>query len=350
MTLIIKTFNADELEKCSPMLDTYDIDIYHTIDWLILNKDLENGEIYCILIELENNKAFFPLLKRKIDNSDYYDLITPYGYGGLAFNKLADPNFKKEIIQILKSYLQDTNCISVFLRLHPILNFNTISENDTTHNGVTLVVNLDQSYENIYLSYASGHKYDLKKSKKNNNIEVIDDENFTYYDKFIEIYHDTMRYLEAKEFYYFSRQYFYDMKSSLKHKLKLIIVKHGSEVIGGSLFMTESNIIQYHLSGTSLEGRKFQPSKLILDHMIYWGVENKYTWLHLGGGLGGTNDSLYKFKKGFSADEYPFFTVRLITNNKIYSQLCKQCGYLKEEINNIDDFFPLYRKSKTQVD
>lgn len=350
MTLIIQTFSADELKEYSPMLDTYDIDIYHTIDWLLLNKDLENGEIHCILIGLQNNKAFFPLLKRKIDSSDYYDLITPYGYGGIAFNKIADHKFKRDIIQILKSYLKDTNCISVFLRLHPILNFNTISDTDTTANGVTLVVELNQSYENIYSNYASGHKYDLKKSKKNDDLVVIDDENFTYYDKFIEIYHETMKYLAAKEFYYFSRQYFYDMKSYLKDKLKLVVVKHGSEVIGASLFMTENNIIHYHLSGTSVDGRKFQPSKLILDHMIHWGIENNYKWLHLGGGLGGSNDSLYKFKKGFSADEYPFFTVRLITDDSIYSQLCTQCGYSKEEINNIDDFFPLYRKNKTQVD
>lgn len=348
MTLIIKTFTAEELKNCLHMIDDYDIDIYHTVEWLLLNKDLEKGEIHCILIELGLNKAFFPLLKRQIKNTNYFDLITPYGYGGVAFNKLAEHNFKKDIIQTLKSYLKTTNCISVFLRLHPILNFNTINKMDLQDNGTTLVINLNQPYHSIYSSYASGHKYDLKKSKKNNDIVIIEDKNFDYFDNFIDIYHETMKYLEAKEFYYFSKQYFYDMKSYLKDKLKLIIVKHGSEVIGASLFMIENNIIQYHLSGTTIQGRKFQPSKLILDYMIQWGSEHQYKWLHLGGGVGGSNDSLYRFKKGFSADEYPFFTVRLITNDTVYSQLCINCGYLEEEISKINDFFPLYRKTKTQ--
>ena len=64
MTLIIKTFTAEELKSCLHMIDDYDIDIYHTVEWLLLNKDLEKGEIHCILIELGLNKAFFPLFSR----------------------------------------------------------------------------------------------------------------------------------------------------------------------------------------------------------------------------------------------------------------------------------------------
>ncbi|QIC77322.1 hypothetical protein FSC17_13715 [Acinetobacter indicus] len=72
-----------------------------------------------------------------------------------------------------------------------------------------------------------------------------------------------MRYLQASDFYYFDKEYFYKMKELLSEKLKLVIVKLNEQVIGASLFMLHNNIIQYHLSGTTVEGRKYQPSKLI---------------------------------------------------------------------------------------
>ena len=134
------------------------------------------------------------------------------------------------------------------------------------------------------------------------------------------------------------------MKSLLAEKLKLVVVKLNNQVIGASLFMLHNGIIQYHLSGTSIDGRKFQPSKLILDYMVDWGISQGCTFLHLGGGVGGQQDALYKFKKGFAANDYSFYTVRLITNNTIYRNLCSDLNFTEAEIDNISDFFPLYRK------
>lgn len=78
--------------------------------------------------------------------------------------------------------------------------------------------------------------------------------------------------------------------------------------------------------------------------MVGWGVSHHYSFLHLGGGVGGQQDALYKFKKGFSADDYSFYTVRLITNNNIYRKLCSDLNFTDVEIDDISNFFPLYRK------
>jgi lipid II:glycine glycyltransferase (peptidoglycan interpeptide bridge formation enzyme) len=99
------------------------------------------------------------------------------------------------------------------------------------------------------------------------------------------------------------------------------------------------------LSGTSIEGRKYQPSKIILDYMIKWGIENKYSVLHLGGGVGGNADALYKFKKGFSSTDMKFSTIRMVVNEDIYQELSLRSGFSIDEISNLSDFFPIYRKS-----
>ncbi|MBB6364079.1 GNAT family N-acetyltransferase [Acinetobacter lwoffii] len=345
MNYKFSVITEDDLSSIKNQLLNFDIDIYHSMEWLLLNKGLQEGEIYCIFLEDEKNCAFFPLIKRKIKNTSFFDLITPYGYGGVAFKKNTDTDFKENIFELLRDCLSNTDCISVFLRLHPLLNNNVKEGEFVFGNGVTLATSFNSSYSDLYNKYSSGHKYDLKKSKKNENISIVDDIDFVFFDDFIEIYLETMRYLQATDFYFFDREYFYKMKCLLADKLKLVVVKLNEQVIGASLFMLDSEIIQYHLSGTTIEGKKYQPSKLILDYMIDWGVSKGYHFLHLGGGVGAQQDALYKFKKGFSADEYSFYTVRLITNNTVYRQLCLDLKFIDTEIDNISNFFPLYRKA-----
>ena len=335
----------DDLSTIKSQLLNFDTDIYHSIEWLLLNKKLQEGEIYCIFLEDEKNCAFFPLIKREIESTPFFDLITPYGYGGVAFKKNTDTDFKENIFELLRDCLSNTNCISVFLRLHPLLNNNVKEGEFVFGNGVTLATKLNSSYPDLYNKYSSGHKYDLKKSKKNENISIVDDADFIFFDNFIEIYLETMRYLQATDFYFFDREYFYRMKGLLADKLKLVVVKFNEQVIGASLFMLDNGIIQYHLSGTTIDGKKYQPSKLILDYMIDWGISQGYNFLHLGGGVGGQQDALYKFKKGFTADEYSFYTVRLIINSTAYRQLCLDLKFKDTEIDNISNFFPLYRKA-----
>lgn len=344
--LITKIYEIQEkeLEGFREVISTLDIDIYHDIEWLRLNQDLKEGDVNCILLQNENDIAFFPLIKRRIQNTCYFDLITPYGYGGVAFNRQASPSFKNSILLQLKNYILDKNYVSLFLRLHPLINKDLNNNPRVFNNGSTVVVDLNVIYEDLFQRYASGHKSDLRKSNKNEMIEIVDDKEFVYINDFIKLYYETMTFLNASDFYFFNEKYFTDMKILLENNLKLVVVKCKGEVIGGSLFLLRSNIINYHLSATSLDGRKFQPSKLILDYIIRFGIDKKYQFLHLGGGIGGKKDQLYKFKKGFGGRDLDFCTVRMIGNSDIYKNLCIKKGYSDGDIKNTQEFFPLYRK------
>ena len=343
MSFNIEIYEDDDLPSIDKKLTEFETDIYHSRFWMEANQKLQDGSLFSMIISDDDNKAFLPLLKRKINESNYYDLITPYGYGGIAFNKAATDDFKNNVLDEVLNYLSNNKCVSLFLRLHPLLN-KSINSSHISKNGVTLAVELDNKYEDIKKSYASGHRYDIKKALKNDNISITDDVDFKYFDEFIDIYINTMNKLEASDFYYFNRSYFYTLKNSLSNSLKLIVVKINDDVIGASLFMIHNSIIQYHLSGTTDEGRKYQPSKLILDYMIEFGVSNGYKYLHLGGGVGAEKDNLYQFKKRFAATDYNFCTVKMITNKEVYFDLCKALNYSESEIDNHSDFFPLYRK------
>lgn len=345
MTYNVYRVNEKDEFFTKELLSNFNTDIYHTKEWINSCDLNEQEEIFCLLITNQNEKAFFPLIKRMIKDTDYFDLFTPYGYGGVSFSLNSSVNFKLNSLEFLKDYLIETNCISVFLRLHPLLNSELNKSPFYFDNGVTLSVDLKRDYFDIQKEYSSGHKYDLKKSSKNSELFLFDDQDFIYYKDFINIYIETMKYLSASDFYFFNEKYFLNLKERLGNKLKLVVVKQNSTVIGASLFLLHKNIIQYHLSGTSKEGRKYQPSKIILDYIIKWGIENNYSVLHLGGGVGGNLDALYKFKKGFSSNDIRFSTIRMVVNETIYKELSLKSGFSIEEISNLSDFFPIYRKS-----
>lgn len=345
MTYSIKFYENSDDFLSEVNLDEFNTDIYHTPEWIKVNANLEEGYACYILIESFQDKAYLPLVKREIiADVDYFDLTTPYGYGGVCFSHNCSSDFRLNVLNEVHKFLSKSNCVSLFLRLHPILNSDLNDTRYSFKNGYTLNVELNRNYEDIFKSYKSGHRYDIRKALKNDNITIVDDLDFEHYADFIKIYTDTMTALNASEFYFFSNDYFEKLKYILGKKLKLIIVKNENSVIGASLFMLNNGIMQYHLSGTTLEGRKFQPSKLILDYMINWGIENNFKYLHLGGGVGAAKDQLYDFKKGFSSTELEFSTIRMVTNQEKYLELCKEKNIPEGDVEDLSDFFPLYRK------
>lgn len=345
MTYSIKLYENSDVFLSEVNLDDFNTDIYHTPQWINVNANLEEGHACYILIESTQGEAYLPLVKRKIiTDIDYFDLTTPYGYGGVCFSHNCSLEFRLNVLNEVHKFLSKSNCVSLFLRLHPILNSDLNDTKYSFKNGYTLNVELNRNYEDIFKIYKSGHRYDIRKALKNDEITIVDDVDFEYYLDFIKIYNDTMTALNASDFYFFSDDYFQKLKYTLGKKLKLIIVKNENSVIGASLFMLNNGIIQYHLSGTTLDGRKFQPSKLILDYMIKWGIDNDFKYLHLGGGVGSAKDQLYDFKKGFSSTELEFSTIRMITNQEKFFELCRENSNPEAQIEDLSNFFPLYRK------
>ena len=66
----------------------------------------------------------------------------------------------------------------------------------------------------------------------------------------------------------------------------------------------------------------------------------------MGGGVGGSNDRLLQFKRGFSPLLFPFSTLRLVTDEEKYRELTArraQAAEVSVEEVSGGDFFPAYR-------
>jgi lipid II:glycine glycyltransferase (peptidoglycan interpeptide bridge formation enzyme) len=133
----------------------------------------------------------------------------------------------------------------------------------------------------------------------------------------------------------------------LQPVLQLFIAMVGDKAAAAGLFTIRDGVVQYHLGGTRDEFLKISPMALIFDTVRLWANDVGARVLHLGGGVGGTNDdSLFHYKAGFSDRRHNFATWRLIAEPGMYRELCERRARMNE-LQGLEpaggDYFPAYR-------
>ena len=302
------------------------IDFYHTYDYYQLSKN--EGDCP-VLLKYEEGQDIIglPLLIRHIENSHYKDAISVYGYSGILCSDTSENFNKEKFYKALNTYFKENNIISVFSRLHPLLD---CQENvlDGLGQIITLgkVVYIDLTYtlEDQRSKFNRRLKTYLNKSR--NLCTVINGSSEEHKDIFVNLYEDNMKRVNADDCYFFSNNYYNDILRSNEFDavLKLCIHNESQKIIGAALFIKTGDIVQYHLSGMSEETFDVDPIKLIIDEMRIEATNEGYKVFNLGGGRGSTEDSLFRFKSGFSKDFKSFKVWKYVVNNGVYKDLVKK--------------------------
>lgn len=332
-------------------------DVYHLPEYLAIEAK-RTGTIAQAFVATDNDNVFFiPYLLRKCDDvfmqgsssEDIFDVVSPYGYPSILLTETDDRSdkFHELALASLKTNFQERSICSAFFRLHPILNsnFQSIFAADTFINtGKTVSIDLTLSEAQIWAHTRKGHQSTINKCKRLGLTAKIVHYS-EYITEFIDIYQETMNRVVAKQSYYFSRDYFEDLLK-LGDRLHLCIVEAENKIAAASLFFESCGIVQAHLGGTRTEFLKQSPFNLLLHHARLWAKERGNQFLHIGGGLGGSQDRLYTFKSGFSRQTHDFLTLRLIVDQERYNFLVSlRAKYLDTTVEKLleTDFFPAYR-------
>ncbi len=325
-----------------------DYDFYHTYDYHHIPKS-ESDE--AILIKYKNNDIFIglPLLIRKIEGTIYYDAISVYGYAGpigsrtpLGFNT---SNYERALLD----FFTRNKIVSVFIRLNPYLRFqNVLFSNlgessyfgELSYLGKIVNIKLSIPLEAQRIKYNRRLKTHINRANRLLTLKVA--ETKEDFQEFKVLYYENMKRIKAKKNYFFSDEYFEQLSSSkdFKTEVLLAIDNETKKVVAGCLFIKTNTMVQYHLSGSDENFPHLNAIKFLIDQMRLKASEEGYKNFNLGGGLGANeNDSLFRFKSFFSDEYHPFFVWKLISNKKVYKELCE-----KNKINDKSStFFPSYR-------
>ncbi|MFS4469281.1 GNAT family N-acetyltransferase [Maribacter sp. 2210JD10-5] len=329
-----------------------DSDFYFTYDYHHFSKNNNESPILLRYTDGENS-LLLPLLIRDIENSNYKDATSVYGYTGVLEQNInsnfEQNNFKKE----LQDFFKKNNIITVFSRLHPFFNY---QENHLEGLGKVIVsgqvVNIDltDTIENQRAKFNRRLKTYLNKSRK--SCSVIKGNVHEHLPTFIRLYYENMKRVDADDSYFFEEKYFYEILASNDFESELSICVHNDtkEIIGGAIFIKTGSIVQYHLSGMSGDHFDLNPVKLIIDEMRIKATQEGFKYFNLGGGRGGHEDSLFRFKSGFSKDHRPFKLWKYIVDEKAYHLLTN--GTIPSDMltaNLYEGFFPAYRKHPVMI-
>lgn len=306
-----------------------------------------DGEPLLIYYEGDSARAVNVVMKRdiandarfagKIHRGSLFDLVTPYGYGGWLFEGDRDSHFFNEY----EKWCQANNIVSEFIRFHPVLQNQNGLEGfyEVLPLGETILMDL-ASEDDIWANLTSKNRNMIRKAQKN-GLVVEHGWNRELLEQFRLIYNQTMDADHADAYYYFDSEFYDALCLGMKDGAELFYCKFGDKVITASVMLSVNGFMSYHLSGSIREYRNLAPTNLLLYEAAVWGARNGCQGLHLGGGVGSSEDSLFSFKKSFMRHERGrcrFHIGRKIHMEDIYCDLVS----MREELPE-NDFFPRYR-------
>ena len=320
-------------------------DLYFDENYGKLYEKTENGKAEIFKYEDENGVVSNQFIKRNIPMiQDYYDIVTPYGYGGPIIEECKN----KEILlqnynEAFKRYCEKNNIVSEFVRFHPIINnaldFKKIY--DVVYMRKTLGTNLEKYNDPIQEEFSKSCRKNIRQCK-NKGITVVVTEAPKDISKFKEIYYSTMKRNNATDYYYFKDEYFSKILQYFPQNILTVEAIYEGKTIAMGLYFIYNKILHIHLSGTLTEYLYLSPAYMLRYGATLWAKEHGYKLIHHGGGRSNSlEDSLYLFKKNFARNtEFDFYIGKKIWNEKIYNKLCQEKHIDPKKI----DFFPAYRK------
>lgn len=325
------------------------LDIYFDKNYGKLYENIENGKAEIFEYEDENGKISNQFIIReipiKLDENSYFDIVTPYGYGGPVIEECALGKEKQLVESFAKEfekYCEKNRIVSEFVRFHPLINnakdFKEVYNAECIRK--TLGTNLKKFDEPVQAEFSKSCRKNIRQAI-NKGITYKITQAPENIHNFKEIYYSTMDRNNATDYYYFDDKYFNSILKYFKKNVLLVEAIFENKAIAAGLYFIYNKTIHIHLSGTLRDYLYLSPAYILRYAATLWGKENGYEMIHHGGGRSNSvEDTLYKFKKGFAKNtEFDFFIGKKIWNEEIYKELCRM-----KQIDLNEEFFPAYRK------
>ncbi|HEM5503951.1 peptidoglycan bridge formation glycyltransferase FemA/FemB family protein [Streptococcus suis] len=323
-------------------------DIYFEERYARLYEVIENGDTVVWNLESEYGKIRYIFLKRRIDielDESFFDITTPYGYGGPIIIEVSDRNkLLEEFNAQFSQYCLENNIVSEFVRFHPIvgnaLDFVEYYSPIYMRKTIATQIDLNSEHSPFLLEFNQSSRKLARKAEKNGLTARIT-ESPNNLETFLSIYHETMDRTGANDFYFFDYHYFQSCIESFKERLLLIEIIYEEKVVSSCIYFIGDKVLHEHLMGTLSEYLSYNPVYLMKKVAVEWAKDNKIELVHYGGGLTNTeDDKLFQFKRKFTKETlFDFYIGKKIYNSKVYEILCS-----KKKVSLSDTFFPAYRK------
>ena len=311
-------------------------------------EDEKNGEPLLLLYEDQESgdRAMNAVFKRDVSKDDklkgqveegrYYDLITPYGYGGFL-GKITLPELLQTTYQ---NYCISKGYVCEFVRFELFTDYYQHYEGEVesrTHNVVrTLYISLDD----IWMDFKQKVRKNVKRANSY-GLQILIENTNEHLADFLDIYYSTMSRCDAEQEYYFSKVFF-ETLNCMKDNIMYFYAVHEGEIVSAELVIYGAEHAYSYLGGTKSEYFDLRPNDFLKYEIIKWGHEKGLKDFVLGGGYG-SDDGIFQYKTALAPNGImDFYIGRRIFDENAYKMLVEMRAKDNPECIN-SPYFPRYR-------
>lgn len=247
---------------------------------------------------------------------DAFDIQSPNGYGGPVTNS-DDEGFLARADAAYCDWCRESRIAAEFIRLHPLAGDWQPYRGDRFFDRQTILIKMGDVQPRE--TYSTRARTAVRKAEKHglSVTELVSSQDLAAFGDF---YRSSMTAIGADDFYMFGDVYFEKMAEL--QGLRLFAVIRDGAWLSAAMFLFDGTTAEYHLSGTTLEGRNLGATNLVIDHVASVARQEGLTRLYLGGGTNSAQDNkLFFFKNGFSNVLRPFHVGTRIHRPDLYDQL-----------------------------
>lgn len=317
------------LEALPPALK----DVYFWPEYVALHRFIEESRALLFAYESDDGACWmYPFLLQPIAGMKeqdgapatmWFDIETPYGYGGpLANTDRAE--FLAEAHAAFSAWCREQRVVAEFIRLHPLLRNERWldSEIEVIYDRETISLDLTNfnALDPAALPFDKMARYMLRRAERS-GVRVERRDPRADFDKFVALYRETMRRINADEYYFFDEHYFRGLRELVAESGWLLAATLDEEWAAAALFLKGTGYLHYHLSATRAEPRLPGATNLLLYTAAQMGsASESLTTLHLGGGTTSLpDDSLLKFKRSMGNQAHAFHIGRRVHHPTMYA-------------------------------
>ncbi|MEJ8858367.1 hypothetical protein WKW79_27620 [Variovorax robiniae] len=228
--------------------------------------------------------------------SGFWDASSPYGYGGPLFTS-SDSEFLNLAWAAYVQWMREQSVVVEYLRFHPMTGNDYCYPGKVTPNREVVWIDLEAG--DWTGQYAHRLRYSLKKASKF-ALHVEETPLSVHVSRFGRFYRDAMAEMGASDFYFFTDRYFQLLAS--RPDAQLAVCRQGSEEdapwLAACVLLRGSSISEYHLAGTTAEGRAVCASNFLLHACTRSANKSEQKIFYLGGGTDPSSENPLLFFKG----------------------------------------------------
>lgn len=275
----------------------------------------------------------------KLISDTYFDLITPYGYGGFM-GEISDYD---SLNNAYRQYCMGNRYICEFVRFELFSDYYNHYNGEIESRTHNVVRNLESSMDEIWMDFKQKVRKNVKRAKMY-GLEIIIDQSGIYMDDFLRIYYGTMERNDAEDQFYFKKSFFEELMSM--DNAVMFHVKFERKIIATELVIYGDENCYSYLGGTDSEYFYTRVNDFLKHEIIKWAKGKELKNYVLGGGYG-SDDGIFQYKMNLSPHGIKkFYIGRSIFDENTYRKLLsmRSKGNKDMEAKLIHTgFFPAYR-------